>query len=191
MQNDNLYFKNNFTKEDEKVNLDLNKLTIECINSKNNKFNLDSEGNLSVNSVTTKIPLASPELTDYLYPIGSIYMNVTDVNPETIYGGSWEKIENKFLFGSSPNYQLGNTGGEEKHLLNLQELPDFQLDVRDDINGHTVVNSAYPHEEGWGAFNQASANVSGSPLRIFYRGGNQPHNNMPPYLVVNIWKRIA
>jgi microcystin-dependent protein len=22
-------------------------------------------------------------------------------------------------------------------------------------------------------------------------GGNQPHNNMPPYLVVNMWKRTA
>lgn len=37
-------------------------------------------------------------IIDLIYPIGSIYMTVSDTNPfETIKFGVWEKIENRFF----------------------------------------------------------------------------------------------
>ncbi len=53
MNLDELYFKDNFTKEEDKTNLSINRLEAECITSKNNKFSLDENGNLTVNSINT------------------------------------------------------------------------------------------------------------------------------------------
>ncbi len=51
---DDLYFKDAFTNELGKLNLEVNHMTIDCLSSKNNTFLLDDLGNLSVNSLTTK-----------------------------------------------------------------------------------------------------------------------------------------
>ena len=37
---------------------------------------------------------------DLVYPVGSIYMSVNNVNPKNLFGGEWEKIEGRFLLGS-------------------------------------------------------------------------------------------
>lgn len=52
---DDIYFKDAFTKTEDKLNLEVNNANIDCLTSKNNKFSLDSEGNLIVNSITSKI----------------------------------------------------------------------------------------------------------------------------------------
>ena len=51
---DDIYFKDAFTKESDKINADLNRITLNCLVSKNNKFRLDSEGNLFVKSITVE-----------------------------------------------------------------------------------------------------------------------------------------
>lgn len=43
---------NAFTKEGENLNLEVDNLNLSCITSKNNNFELDSNGNLVVNSIT-------------------------------------------------------------------------------------------------------------------------------------------
>ena len=52
---DDIYFKDAFTKTEDKLNLEVNNINIDCMTSKNNKFSLDEEGNLIVNSITAKI----------------------------------------------------------------------------------------------------------------------------------------
>ena len=74
------------------------------------------------------------QVFDVVYPIGSIYMSVNNVNPATLFGGTWEKIEGKFLLGASSGHSLGETGGAEKvnytpagtvgnHTLTAAEMP--------------------------------------------------------------------
>lgn len=43
-----------FTREGNNTNLDVTHLTVGCVSSTNNKFNLDAEGNLTVKSITTE-----------------------------------------------------------------------------------------------------------------------------------------
>ena len=53
-------------------------------------------------------------IKDEIYPVGSIYVCLSEVNPEELFGGSWERIENRFLLASGQ--QLVNTlGGSDTH----------------------------------------------------------------------------
>lgn len=74
------------------------------------------------------------QVFDVVYPVGSIYMSVNNVNPATLFGGTWEKIEGKFLLGASSGHSLGETGGAENvsytpagsvgnHTLTAAEMP--------------------------------------------------------------------
>lgn len=45
------------------------------------------------------------------FPVGSVYISVSDINPATYFGGTWERIKGRFLLGSDDSsYKLGNTG---------------------------------------------------------------------------------
>ena len=57
------------------------------------------------------------------YPINSIYMAETETSPASIFGGEWERIEERFLLDHGSGNSLGQTGGEESHTLITSEMP--------------------------------------------------------------------
>lgn len=117
------------------------------------------------------------------YPVGAIYLSVTDTNPAALFGGTWERIGGRFLLGANDNYAAGSTGGETTHQLTTAEMPS---------HNHTLDN--YNVTGGTTSFMTVQANdkkgYSGN-VNTLYTGGNQPHNNMPPYLAVYMWRRTA
>lgn len=196
-----IYYSSCFTKTESKINLDVNNIDIDCITSKNNKFSLDENGNLIVNTITVADPISSTELLN-IYPIGSIYMNVNNVEPSTIFGGIWERIKGRFLLGTGTpddnttnlfgtnltingtekiDAELGSTGGETLHTLATSELPAHK---------HTL-KYANTGASGTARSVISSSGTSTSSGVINNAGGSEAHNNMPPYLAVNMWKRIA
>lgn len=50
-------------------------------------------------------------LLDVVYPIGSVYISFSDVSPVDFIGGSWEKIDGKFLQSSSESEKVNSVGG--------------------------------------------------------------------------------
>ena len=136
---------------------------------------------------------------DNEHPIGSLYISVNNTNPSTLYGGTWEQIEDTFLLACGTNYQAGTTGGESEHKLTIQEIPTHNHTMKITNDDSSVdVDYAYPmYDYGktnvWGnAFSQASGYASTRvQTHINNTGGNQSHNNMPPYLAVYVWKRIS
>lgn len=130
-----------------------------------------------------------------IYPVGSIYISTTETSPASFIGGTWEKIQDKFLLASG-SYALGTEGGSTSHnhtLLNgyaeigyswLNNLnyslavnivnKNFQADLR------TSQDASYEDGSTWG---QSRATALG--------GTTDNTETLPPYLVVNIWKRIA
>ncbi len=132
------------------------------------------------------------------FPIGSIYMNVTNVNPGDIFGGTWEQIEGRFLIGvgkakdsknEEKTFNVGDKGGEYNHQLTEAEMPSHNHDIIKNVPyGIPYNNTSGVHATNSGA---TMYGESYSPFSIGYRGGNQAHNNLPPYLAVYIWKRIA
>ena len=121
-------------------------------------------------------------LLDKIYPIGSIYISTHNTNPSTLFGGSWQQIKDTFLLSAGDTYVAGATGGEATHTLTIDEMPSHNHDIAVYQSGST--------ETANGLVRQANGQIS-TGLYVRYRGGNQPHNNMPPYLTVYMWQRIG
>ena len=143
--------------------------------------------------------IGSNFILDNVYPVGSIYMNVNSTNPGTLFGGTWEQIQGKFLLGMSSSYPAGSQGGEATHTLSTNEMPahshNFSYQETDNNkswsnNTVTKIGTAYPERLGVNMAIGANWSSLGY-LSLDNIGGNQPHNNMPPYLSVYIWKRTA
>lgn len=135
-------------------------------------------------------------LFNLCYPVGSIYMSVNDTEPSVLFGGTWEKIKDRFLLASGDTYNNGDTGGEATHTLTINEIPSHNHIQRKIVASGGAAFIVNPAETGTYqgdklGIDQASWYKDKAPLTTSYTGENNPHNNMPPYLVVNIWKRIS
>lgn len=123
-------------------------------------------------------------LLNEIYPIGSIYMSMANTNPATMFGGVWDQLKDRFLLGASNVYSVNSTGGETEHTLTVDEMPKhdhwgaarFGYDIHPDGGTHPSAAEVTPKN------NFPETNSA---------GGGKPHNNMPPYLAVYMWKRTA
>lgn len=118
------------------------------------------------------------------YPVGSIYMSVNSTSPATLFGGTWVQLKDRFLLGAGDTYSNGGTGGEATHTLTVDEIPAHTHPVTlrvKWINGTGNIQSA--NDNSFWRDTQTGSTDSA--------GGGQAHNNMPPYLVVYMWKRTA
>ena len=222
---DEKFYNDCFTETEEgKVNAEFNKATLKCFDSKDNKFSMDCEGNLVVNSIITREENNTSFSIDSVYPIGSIYMNVSATDPGTLFGGTWEQIKGRFLLGcgnngDGVNYEVSSIGGEATHTLNVNEIPNHNHSINltttdngihthnlrrdlggnefgigggtgvgNSLNGTWSNTSIWPNSIGAGPAGNHYHFVSGNTGET---GGNLAHNNMPPYLAVYIWKRVA
>ena len=195
-----LYFKDSFTKTGNEINEEIDNLNVKCITSKNNKFSLDSDGNLTVNSITSNSSTDSNfdnnKIRDFIYPIGSIYMSVNNVNPTTLFGGTWVQMKDKFLLGAGDTYENGNIGGEATHTLIYDEMPQHNHGVAlcggSSVSASNTAINNHAKILGADASSPWLTNYMQDERDIIGKAGNSiAHNNMPPYLVVNMWKRTA
>jgi len=145
--------------------------------------------------------ILSPNTYLLAHPIGSIYMSVDPESPADIFGGTWEQIENCFLLAASSRYTAGSTGGEASHTLTINEMPahTHKITAYDSLGGDAFW---YQNGDGYVANGaggstsvaqdgQVYGTVTSDVKGVQNTGGGQAHNNMPPYLAVYVWKRIA
>lgn len=140
-------------------------------------------GNM-VTTVPTPYYRATPAklegLLDYIYPVGSVYISWSHVNPGTMFGGTWTRITNAFLWACDAEGTIGQTGGEKTHTLTVNELPE---------HNHGSVYSQHangPKAYAW--YTESGTSVAYGSVST---GGGQAHNNMPPYVQVSMWRRTA
>ena len=158
-------------------------------------------------------------IINLIYPVGSIYMSMNNVSPAIFLGGSWTQIKDRFLLSSGDSYSAGSTGGEASHTLTTAEtpahthtrgsmeiggffsatIPDYHSNTAEGAfvgggrnagyNGASYrTGNSSPATPMYGYDFYASRSWSGETSSV---GGSNPHNNMPPYLTVYMWKRTA
>lgn len=117
------------------------------------------------------------------YPVGSIYMSVNSTSPASLFGGSWTQLQNRFLLGAGSSYTAGSTGGASAVTLTVDQIPS---------HAHWGVYrpSWYLHGQT-GQASGVSDGTSNNQLYTDTTGGGKSHTNMPPYLVVYMWKRVS
>lgn len=127
------------------------------------------------------------------YPVGSIYISISSsFNPNTSFGGTWSKIaEGQCLIQAGDTYKLASTGGESTHTLTVQEMPKHAHTITR-VDGMKVSSWATNANKGdqW-EFPVDGPTSGHNEYMAYFAGGGSAHNNMPPYLAVNIWKRTA
>ena len=145
--------------------------------------------------------IGSNFVLDNVYPVGSIYMNVNSTNPGTLFGGTWEQIQGRFLLGMSSSYPAGSQGGEAEHRLTISEMPSHshnfvnspgsEGNAFSDFTPSAQINAPGTAYTSQPAFTKGADWTSYGGITLQTVGGSQSHNNMPPYLSVYIWKRTA
>lgn len=158
--------------EDGKVNAKFNKTTMKCFDSENNKFSMDCEGNLVVNSIITREQSGIGLTFDQVYPVGSIYMSVSSIDPSTLFGGTWEQVKGRFLLGCGNNgdgndYLVNNVGGEASHQLSINEVPSHAhyVNLVTGANGahnHNLRRDMVGNEFGIGGGNSVGNSLNGT-----------------------------
>lgn len=122
----------------------------------------------------------------YVNMVGAVLFSFNDdFSPSALFGGSWEKITDRFLVGAGGSYPLGSMGGEANVTLTVNQIPAHIHETRY-YNDETTP----PPGSDWvpAAHRNTGVNVVGGDT--YNTGGGQAHNNMPPYIAVNIWRRI-
>lgn len=122
----------------------------------------------------------------FSWPVGSIYTSTKPTDPHELFGGTWEPIQDTFLWCAGPKHAAGTTGGEETHTLIIDEMPSHK---------HTSPDLAPGLFVGWGdksgdGWVTASLKGTGGNWGTQNMGGGKPHNNMPPYKSVYAWQRV-
>lgn len=153
---------------------------------------LEGGGDLTVNPDLPLIPQLIQEMRtalQSLHPVGSIYLSLDETDPSAFFGGTWERIEDTFLLAAGSTYAAGDTGGEAEHILTIGEMPS---------HSHSGVKTYYANTASIPTGTNSSmtvaygikANTATSSTGTT-GGTNVAHNNMPPYLAVYVWKRVA
>jgi len=125
-----------------------------------------------------------------IYPVGSIYLSMSEADPAALFGGVWERLEDVFLLAAGEAYAAGSTGGEAEVTLTAEQMPEHRH------NGMYYSSSGVPINLNPGDGGYQLEWVSGTGSSEYQdfttgeAGSGESHNNMPPYLAVYAWKRV-
>ena len=163
-----------------------------------NQLGTDLAGNLQnqINAIKGE----QSQLLQRVYPIGSLYISESTVSPATLFGfGRWEKIEDRFLIGSSKDMPIKSKGGSATHAHGQRDGRNGNLAAAiGAVNGNT-------NAVGYKATNDTDLNALGNPTFVVsgagqgFTGWNHftavvgqtaETATLPPYYAVNIWRRV-
>lgn len=134
------------------------------------------------------------------FPVGYIYMSMSNINPGTIFGGTWTQISGQFLYCTNSSKTTGGGTTTGSHTLTLSEVPKHYHDVRwgnSSGSGITISNSGSGQTvltlNSWGwTENKKGEKPSGANVYTGVEGGDGGHTHpqsLPPYMTCYAWYR--
>lgn len=136
-------------------------------------------------------------LMNKIYPVGSIYTSLSDTDPSNLFGvGIWQPISGKFLVGYDENdstfSMAGMTGGSKD--ATLPEHRHLFKGFEQDLEGWES-NSLFRYDSNTSyrnpAFMFGSYGTNSGYIALQYEGENPTNKNLPPYMIVYMWRRIG
>lgn len=122
--------------------------------------------------------LAGKEFYDYVRTEGAVLFSFNpDFSPAARYGGSWERITDRFPVGAGGSYSLGSTGGSADAVV---------------VKHSHMLQAANGAETGGSATGGDGTMINYS--QKFYTdsvGESGVGKNIPPYIACNIWHKVA
>lgn len=134
----------------------------------------------------TSVTDLTKQLFLLMHRVGDIIFSTSDENPSTIYGGTWVawgkgQVPVGADTSDSDFNTVEKTGGEKEHTLTVDEMPSH----KHDFGQQFATTSSLSGEYGYYMIAGTQTDV------IKNTGGNQPHNNLQPYITCYMWKRTA
>lgn len=128
-----------------------------------------------------------------IYPIGSVYISLTETNPSTYLKGTWEQFgQGRTLVGvgtgndgtNTQTFEINSVGGEYKHKLTIGEMPSHAHKFLYRGGQGTQIPEPY------GANKPILQGENQYGTSVTETGGNELHNNVQPYVTVYFWQRV-
>lgn len=131
---------------------------------------------------------------DKKHPVNSLYISEDETSPAELFGGTWQRIEGRFLYGCTSTETVGLTGGSSTHKHNdgtliaaigsgfgRADTLAFCAGSTDHLAGHSptyTLQAPTFANNGW----------SHSTAVYGYTGES---STLPPHINLAVWKRIA
>ena len=167
-------------------------------------------------TITIPRGASTNDIMNLVYPVGSIYLSTSAVSPGTLFGGTWQRLENRMLVGAGSSYSVGSTGGSTDAVVvsHYHNIPSLSGTATGGNHSHVASRNLWAQMEYYGQVTPAAsgganmANIVGrdnflsysgsltmsvttNGSTTYWQGESGAGKNMPPYLAVYMWKRTA
>jgi hypothetical protein len=170
----------------------------------NFKTETDTKFTTTKEELTSLINTTIDNTINSIYPIGSVYISLTETNPGTYLKGNWEQFgQGRTLIGegtgddgsNTMNFTAGSTGGnyEHNHTYGIK-LNDYysnisNLNLRNsDGSWQGGVNDGRRNGYVNSACQENNKEVNSQTFKIEANTSNS--RTMHPYITVYFWKRV-
>lgn len=165
---------------------------------------IESGHNALETEVGTKTTLTA--VLDAVFPIGSIYTAIVSTNPGTLLGvGTWTAFgAGRVIVGHNASDTAFDTaeetGGAKTHTLQVTEMPSHNHGgaTGGQSADHTHIGASQAGDQDGNSSNGAingggtTSGASNDHIHgITAQGGGGAHNNLQPYIVAYMWKRVS
>lgn len=110
-----------------------------------------------------------------MYPVGSIYMSINATSPAVLFGGTWTKIQGRFLWATaSTPTATGGSRTTDSTALTASQIPSHNHSISITSGG----GGSHYHTIMYGG-------PAGNPVNISYESGSIKTLNLPNWTWVN------
>lgn len=164
------------------------------------KIRTNAEGHVEYASAVTKSDItdlgvpgeqrSDSSIVNLIYPVGSIYLSVNETSPATLFGGTWEQLQDRFLIGAGNDYSLNGIGGATSqsytpagsvgsHTLTTSEIPSHNHTFTGSAvnTGNQSQDHTHTGTSGGVSANHTHTGTSGNPsANHVHSGPNHTHS---------------
>lgn len=140
-----------------------------------------------------------------IYPVGAIYMSVSNINPSELFGGTWAawgtgRVPVGVNTAQTEFNTVEKTGGETTHLLTAAESGEKGHNHIQNAHGHSYPVNNPGIADAYGPLNtvaqvgdvRTTVGLStATNLAVPASNASNAHNNLQPYITCYMWKRTV